>query len=327
MTLPWPKLSVVMPVHNGAAHLRPALESISAQTWRDFEAIVVDDGSTDETPHVLSEWANRDPRFRIIRHKKNLNVAHARNTGLDSARCALVLHADADDVNAPARFAAQAAAADRHPDVGIIGCDLRVSGRVRRYPHSTAAIRARLLWSCPFGQNAVMFNRRVLGDVRYDGSFAVCEDTELWLRTVFRTRAINLPEPLVSYRQRTHSLSGDLSANRMELERRIAARRSTLLGAGLDVDAAIAVHLGNRVMGVGAARIAAHIRRVRRRAADLELASSRDLQLESWRQIGRMWRNYGRRQICAGLPAIVAATLAFACGSSAPPEPAEARHP
>lgn len=307
MTVAKPSFSVVLPVFNGAQFLQPALESIGRQRRGDFEAIVVDDGSTDDTPQLLSQWQRRDRRFRVITHPRNLGVGAARNSGLDAARCALVAHADADDENAPERFAAQLDAVARHPEVGIVGCDLRVEGRVWRYPRTAQEIRARGLWACPFAQNAALFNREILGDVRYDPELRMCEDIDLWLRTIFRVPAINLAIPLVSYRQRSGSLSRDLS-KRVVMERRMVARRAALLSLSVDVEAGVAAYLGNRVVEVGAARIGAHLAVVAQRAAALGLVPWRQLRREVGWQCSRMWRNYGRRQLPAEFGRLLAAT-------------------
>jgi glycosyltransferase involved in cell wall biosynthesis len=298
-----------MPVYNGAAHLTEALESIGRQTLGDFEAIVVDDGSTDGTPQILADWARRDPRFQIVRHPANQNVACARNTGLALARSALVLHADADDVNAPERFAAQARAAERHPAMAVIGAGMHgKGGRIWRYPATSAAIRARMLWECPFGQNVVLFNRAVLGDIRYDPALSVCEDADLWLRCVFRHPTMNLPDPLVFYREHAVSLSHDVSGLRLRLDRLVMARRGAILGLAIDLDAGLACHLGNRLMAVGAARIAAHVLALSRRALALGLAPASVLRAEGRRRIHWLWRWYGRRQMSRELPALLAAT-------------------
>ena len=312
MNIRKPQLSVVMPVYNGSVHLRASLESISRQTYRDFEAIVVDDGSTDDTPRLLDKWARRDPRFRIIRHPTNRNVACARNTGLDAAQCTLVAQADADDVNHPERFAAQMQAAERHPEMGIIGTDLsRSKGGTWRFPASSEAIRARLLWEPPFGQPAVLFNRTILGDARYDPGLAMCEDIDFWLRNVFRVPTMNLPEALVHYTQPDGSLSKNLSARRMEIERLMMRRRAALLGIELDLDAGLAANLGNCVVHVRAMRIAAHIGVVCQQAAACGIAPPPVLRNEGMRLCGKMWRYYGRQHLRTDLLHLGRATLSL----------------
>ena len=95
-----PIVSVIVPVYNAEKFLRPCLDSISGQTFQDYEAILVDDGSTDSSPVICDEYAGRDPRFRVI-HQKNQGVSHARNAGLEAAAGEYVLFVDSDDAILP----------------------------------------------------------------------------------------------------------------------------------------------------------------------------------------------------------------------------------
>lgn len=95
-----PQLSIIVPVYNPGEYLPRALECIAAQTRRDWECILVDDGSTDGSAAVCDQWAAKDGRFRVI-HQKNAGASAARNTGIDAARAPWLLFADADDALAP----------------------------------------------------------------------------------------------------------------------------------------------------------------------------------------------------------------------------------
>src|SRR5215510_4713382 len=98
-----PAVSVVMPVHNGADFLAAAVDSILAQTWRDFECIVVDDGSNDATPAILADYARADGRLRVVRID-HAGIVAALNRGLTEARAALIMRMDADDIALPERM-------------------------------------------------------------------------------------------------------------------------------------------------------------------------------------------------------------------------------
>src|SRR5512143_3730544 len=108
-----PLVSVVMPVYNGARYLRQALESALAQTYRPLEIVVVDDGSTDETPAILAEFGTR---IRALR-QPNSGSAAARNAALDAARGELIAFLDADDLWLPQKLAVQVEYLREHPDV------------------------------------------------------------------------------------------------------------------------------------------------------------------------------------------------------------------
>ena len=304
------RLSVVLPVFNGARYLTAALASIHHQTFRDFEVVLVDDGSTDETPQIISDWVRRDSRFRVIRHRTNLNCANARNTGLENARNPLVLQADADDINEPERFAIQAETARGHPEMGIIGTNLTHNDNSTwRCPATSDGIRAQLLWGPPFGHPSVLLNQKVLGDFRYDPDYEYCEDLDLWLRFVYRVPTMNIQRKLVWYRHPAGSLSRTLSARRLEIERILMRRRSHLLNTNLDADAGLACLLGNRAIAIGSTRISTHIVHMARTAINMGVASPEAILRTVRQQSFLLWRNYGLSHLATDLPQLVRNTL------------------
>src|ERR1700732_2955134 len=101
MTLESPRLTVLMPVYNGMAFLRPALESILAQTFRDFEFVIVDDGSTDQSAAIIASYP--DPRIRVLQLGKNLGLSESANRGMEVARRTYVARMDCDDISLPTR--------------------------------------------------------------------------------------------------------------------------------------------------------------------------------------------------------------------------------
>lgn len=303
------ELSVILPVYNTAAYLPEAIASITAQSFGAFEVIVVDDGSTDETPAILAQWVRRDERVRVVRHATNQKIARALNTGLEVARGRLVVRADGDDVNLAGRFAALRAAAAANPRHAVIGSAISVAGAVRRFPATTADIRARLLWGCPFSHPSVLLNREVLGDFRYDPAFPVAEDVELWWRTVFRHPAMNLPQPLLIYRVRPDSASNLLGAARLKWERELDARCESVLGFKFAPNVGAACRLGNRVAGVAPRAITNHMIQSAGRARELGLVPGAALRRELLWQGWAFVRRYGRRRLTREWPAVANALL------------------
>ena len=114
-----PRVSVVMGAYNGERFLRPAIESILNQTFRDFELIVIDDCSTDATPRILREF--KDDRMRVVRNERNLGIAKTLNKGIAIARGEYVALQDHDDLSQPDRFSKQVAFLETHPRVGMVG--------------------------------------------------------------------------------------------------------------------------------------------------------------------------------------------------------------
>ncbi|RKY28807.1 MAG: hypothetical protein DRP79_01960 [Planctomycetota bacterium] len=116
-----PTVTVIMPVYNAAKYLPDALDSLLAQTFRDFEIVAVNDGSTDDSARVLAEYAARDARIRVV-HRENGGCGAARNTGIALAKGRYIAQQDADDLSVPTRLERQAAFLDTHPDVCAAYC-------------------------------------------------------------------------------------------------------------------------------------------------------------------------------------------------------------
>jgi len=201
-----PAVSVLMPVRNGERWLEQSLSSIAQQTVRDFEFLVVDNGSTDRTPQILARACAGDGRFVALSEPRR-GIVPALNTGLAAARAPLIARLDADDMAMPNRLERQIDFMTRQPDVGLLGSwadviDTRGKVYGHRRPATDHDDLVRILkFSNPFIHPAVMFRtglvRRLGG---YRAAFEVSEDYDLWLRMGEVTVLANLPEPLVFYR-------------------------------------------------------------------------------------------------------------------------------
>lgn len=255
-----PRVSVLMAVHNGERYLAEALDSVLAQTLADFEAVVVDDGSTDGSTAILDDYARRDRRLVVLRNDENRNLAAALNRGLAACRAPLVARADADDVNRPDRLARQVAFLDAHPEVGVVGCAFHTmtpDGRrqgTKRYPTDHATIRARLLFANSFLHPGVVFRADVVRAVGgYDEAYWTAQDSDLWTRLRDRTRFANLPDPLVHYRTHGGSILNTRGGAGRRLSVGIPGRAlSGLLGrplSGDEVAAVVALYRGSRALG------------------------------------------------------------------------------
>lgn len=200
-----PTISVVMPVYNGEVHIAEAIDSILAQTFTDFEFIIVDDASTDATSRILAGYALQDGRIRIIRNATNSKIAASLNTGIAASRALLIARMDADDWAHPERLTKQYALMQAHPDVAVCGTWLEVyeTGERWQYPLSDADMRANLLFGSCFAHPSVMIRTEVLQRVGgYDTTMQHVEDYDLWVRLADDTiiRMANLPEVLLRYR-------------------------------------------------------------------------------------------------------------------------------
>jgi glycosyltransferase involved in cell wall biosynthesis len=233
-----PRISVLMPVHNGADFLRPAIDSILAQTCTDFEFLIIDDGSTDSSFAICSEY--RDPRIRLERNETNLGLIATLNKGLGLVRGEFVARMDCDDICLPRRLEKQLAFLDKHPDVGICGTWFEKfhdgGSEIIEVPAEDAYIRFSLVFDNAFGHNTIMMRKSLLDEhgLRYDPDFKYAEDYEFWVRCARYTRLANLPEVFVRYRYHP-----DNTSNRFRREQGATAdrvRRRQIEASGLAVD-------------------------------------------------------------------------------------------
>ena len=232
-----PRVTVLMSVYNGARHLREAIESILGQTFRDFEFLIIDDASTDESPSIIASYG--DPRIIVIRNETNQGLTRSLNRGLAAARADLVARQDADDRSYPERLARQVAFLDEQQDVAVIGAQARVidgNGRPiageERKPLSSAAVRFALLFSNPIVHTAATFRRRLIAGLGgYDEHFVTSQDVELWSRVAERQEIRNLPERLVDLRVHGQSVSATryTRGNVEQIERVLAANLKRFL--------------------------------------------------------------------------------------------------
>lgn len=214
-----PAVTILMPVRNASATLGPCLNSIQAQSLTDFELLVVDDASSDETHQMVSARAAEDTRIRLLRAPRRGLVA-CLNAGLGEARAPLIARMDGDDVMDRERLALQRGYLQRHPDEDVVASRVRafpadrVQAGMREYLRwqnaclGSDALRDEIYVECPITHPSAMFRRAAVvaaGGYR-DGDFP--EDYELWLRLTERgSRMAKIDRCLLHWRQRDDSLS------------------------------------------------------------------------------------------------------------------------
>jgi glycosyltransferase involved in cell wall biosynthesis len=197
---------VLMTTFNGAHTIADSIASVLAQTYRQFELVVIDDASTDETPRILAGVA--DPRLRVIRAERNLGVVGARNLGFAACRGEYVAALDHDDISRPARLAEQVALLDREPKVVVVATEveLQADGRLSRSVHvadgSAPVMRWLLLVDNPLCWSSIMLRadavRRLGQFVRPD--YELADDFDLYHRLLPLGDIVRLPAPLTVYR-------------------------------------------------------------------------------------------------------------------------------
>ncbi len=235
--MPSPLVSVIMPVRDGERFLRDAIESLQKQTLRDFELIVVDDGSRDATPAILAEIAQVDPRIAVVRQEP-MGLVAALNRGISGVHTPFIARLDADDISFPDRLARQVEAAHGDPGLGLLGSyavEIDERGRVlrtRKPPMNHSSLIELLKRGNPFIHSTILVRTEL---VRTCGGFrealAGAEDYDLWLRIAERARVANLPETLVRYRVHAQAET-ERQKVRMAFSVRLARLAATERSAG-----------------------------------------------------------------------------------------------
>lgn len=194
-----PTVSVIIPTYNRASVLKRAIESVLAQDFHDFEIVVVDDGSTDNTPEVLASYQ----QICVIR-QDHRGVSAARNAGTARASGRLITFLDSDDLWLPGKLSVQVAFLNTNPDALICQTEeiwvrngIKVNPRKRHKKYS-GMIFEQCLELCIVSPSAVMMRRRLFDKIGgFDETLPVCEDYDLWLRTACRFPIYLIETPLV----------------------------------------------------------------------------------------------------------------------------------
>lgn len=197
-------VSVVMPVYNGERYIAQAIESILNQTFKDFEFIIVNDGSTDKTQEILKRYQG----IKII-NQNNQGVSVASNTGISQSSGKYIARLDADDISLPTRLAKQLAYLEEHAEIGILGSGaIIIDGKGKKWgyqkmPETDAEIRWFSIFKSPFIHSSVIFRRELIRNKFneiYNQNYIPADDYDLWIRLLKTTNAANFPEPLIYYR-------------------------------------------------------------------------------------------------------------------------------
>jgi glycosyltransferase involved in cell wall biosynthesis len=239
-----PKVSVIMPIYNAQKFLDEAIQSILKQTFKDFELLLINDGSTDGSEEIIEKYRN-DNRVRIF-HKKNEGVTKTLNFGLAQSVGRYVARMDADDISMPERLELQVDFLDEHRNVGLLGTRFKAITEDGKFIENldveltNEELQEKLIKSCRFGHPTVMMRRSAIESVgSYDeSSWAnTVEDYDLWLRIAEKFEIANLSQYLLHYRINSNSITqtkkeinekGTLECIRRARERR-GSNSSTLV--------------------------------------------------------------------------------------------------
>lgn len=232
-----PKVSVLTTSYNPGKYLKLAVDSLNQQTFTDFEHILLDNGSADDSIELLGDL---DPRCKLSRYKDNLGRTPALQKAFMEATGEYVAILDADDVWHPMHLQRLVASLDQNPNIVLAGTWCRwidangveVNRTLR--PTEPVEIRNRMAWENPFSNSATMFRRQVALDAGgYDNEYAFAQDFDLFVKLVQRGDAMMLPEYLTDIRELANSATQTLSVPKAHDEVRLYIRA----GKELDINA------------------------------------------------------------------------------------------
>ncbi len=239
-----PLISVLMPAYNAEAYIRQSVQSVLAQTFEDFELLVVNDGSSDSTRDILASFA--DPRLRILDNHTNLGIVGSLNRAFAEARGRYIARMDADDFSLPLRFARQKAFLDSHPGTVIVSTEMSLleEGNITFTRDGGDADPAMVEWLLhlgnPLGHTSMMFRAEAVAamDTYLREDFTYAEDFDFSHRMLRQGRISVLPEYLVIYRKHATSLTRTRRATMIQRTARVLREAyALLLGPGCEADA------------------------------------------------------------------------------------------
>ncbi|HPD65163.1 MAG TPA: glycosyltransferase [Bacteroidia bacterium] len=220
-----PKLSVLMTVFNGSEFLKTAIESVIRQSFKSFEFIIINDGSTDESGLIIKAF--RDKRIKSFHFEEKKGVSYRRQQLLDMAQGEFLNFIDADDYFHPQKFEKQIAFLEQNPDFVLVGSSVVF---VNEKDNKTSSLRLQanedkilpiLIFRNYFVNSAVMFRKSALRDLQIPDNFDFVEDYYLWWKLLQRGKGKNLNEQLTFYRLHRNSMTQHLADKRFEADKHI----------------------------------------------------------------------------------------------------------
>ncbi|WP_169304465.1 glycosyltransferase family 2 protein [Pedobacter frigoris] len=208
-----PKITVCMAAYNAAGYINESIQSILDQTFEDFELLIINDGSTDQTLDIVNEF--KDPRIRLVNNDKNRGLTYTRNVALTEARGEYIAILDSDDVAVPNRLELQYTFFQEHPDFALCGGHGTVIDKTGKHvednrfivPVGADKIKMTLLFQNTFINSTVMYKSAVLRELNGYLDYAPAEDYELFTRISAKYQVNNLDCILVKYRIHDNNIS------------------------------------------------------------------------------------------------------------------------
>lgn len=198
-------VSIIMSVYNEELYIAEAIDSVLAQTYSNFELIIINDGSTDKTAAIIQSY--QDKRIRFFNDGLNKNQAVRANEGIALAKGKYIARLDGDDVCLPTRLEKQVSFLETHPEIAIVGTQIIIDDehsnqmyQGKTLPVESDILNVYCLFFCPFIHSSIMVRRTVFDQFQYDESYILVQDYEWYSRVLNQYKGANLPDFLIRYR-------------------------------------------------------------------------------------------------------------------------------
>lgn len=230
------KITVVLPVYNGSKYLKETIESVLNQTFTDFDFLIINDVSTDNSEEVILSFT--DPRIKYCLNQKNLGSIGAPVKGMNMSLTEYIARIDQDDIWLPTKLEKQIQRLDADPRIGICGTSIELFGDregVKIFPVTNEYLKVGFLFFCCMSHPSVVFRKSFLDEtgVMYNEAYRLADDYKMWVDCIDLTEIYNIPEPLVRYRQHEEQICSVANASkqmlvqnkvRMEMLERISSK-------------------------------------------------------------------------------------------------------
>lgn len=227
------KITVLMSVFNADRYLQSAIDSILNQTFTDFEFLIINDGSTDDTSQILSGY--NDTRIRIVNNEHNIGLTKSLNKGLKISRGEYIARMDADDISLPSRFEKQVDFMETHPEVGVCGSWAQAYGEISGFyktPVDNDSITCRMLFQNSIIHPSVIIRKAIIEkyNLAYDEQYINTQDYAFWINCLQHTHLANIPEVLLRLRIHNNQISILNTDHQCRLAQNIQEKLLNILG-------------------------------------------------------------------------------------------------
>lgn len=236
-----PKISVIMPVYNSEKYLRESIESILNQTFTDFEFILIDDCSTDNSWNIIEEYNKKDNRIIAIKNEKNMGVSFNRNLGIKKSISEYIAFLDSDDIALSERLYKQYCFLENNNNFCLCGTNFDIIDKnskkigERKFPENNEEIKKSILFFNPFGQNTILVRKSIFDQVGlYNESLKNAEDLDMWIRIGSKHNFYNIQENLNQYR--IHDENTILKQQKLMIKNTLKIRKNAILNYGYKVN-------------------------------------------------------------------------------------------